>query len=75
VKTSTHRIVKVAERYTEPRLMRAEGATIGLTTCLRCGACIMLDPDELNLADVDAVELHERFHVDWAYVSSRAYTP
>lgn len=35
----------------------AEGARVGIVTCLRCGAAILLDPREFS---VDALTWHEK---------------
>lgn len=37
----------------------AEGARVGIVTCLRCGAAILLDPRE---SSVDALSVHRTWH-------------
>jgi len=46
-------------RWTPGRAMHAEGARVGLVTCLRCGAAILLDKDD----EQSALSLHEAFHI------------
>lgn len=43
--------------FTLPRALEAEGARIGIITCEKCGAALVLDPD-------DEFEVQER-HRDW----------
>lgn len=48
---------KFDEYFTACAAVEAEGARIGITTCLRCGAAVVLDPrDSQNFA---------RFHHEW----------
>jgi hypothetical protein len=44
--------------YTDVTAWVAEGARVGLMTCLTCGAAILLDPREGR----DAVQLHSEWH-------------
>ena len=46
--------------FTVPRALPAEGARIALVTCLRCGAALVLDPDD----NEDVLELHRRWHLN-----------
>lgn len=44
--------------YSAARPFAAEGARVGIYTCLRCGAALLADPgDKFN-----PMELHDRFH-------------
>lgn len=45
--------------YSEYRAWPAEGARVGLVTCMRCGAALLLDPYGPN-----PIEIHNRFHAD-----------
>lgn len=45
-------------KFTEPRGVAAEGARIGLMTCLRCGAALLIDPDDT----FDPAFVHRRWH-------------
>lgn len=45
-------------RETMATTLPAEGARIGIVTCLACGAALLLDPRD----DFDVVELHRRWH-------------
>jgi hypothetical protein len=46
------------DQYFEPATaLMAEGARVGLATCRKCGACVLLDPrDNINRA---------RQHYEW----------
>lgn len=44
--------------YTAPRAFAAEGARVALVSCLRCGAALLLDPDD----EEDAIVLHDDWH-------------
>lgn len=41
------------------RPFAAEGARVGLVTCLRCGAAILLDPSDA----IDPVAVHRAWHL------------
>lgn len=47
-----------AERYSRARAFDAEGARVGIITCLRCGAALLLDP----LDEFDVRALHSSSH-------------
>jgi hypothetical protein len=44
--------------FTAARMVGAEGARVGLITCLLCGATILLDPDD----SISALQLHTEWH-------------
>lgn len=46
------------ESYSTAAMVHAEGARIGLLTCLRCGASITMDPRD----EFDSLEIHEAWH-------------
>jgi hypothetical protein len=48
-------------RRTPYRAVEAEGARIGLLSCLDCGAVLMLDPDDAR-QDIDVVSIHTEWH-------------
>jgi hypothetical protein len=47
-----------AVSYTLARAIAAEGARIGIVTCLECGTAILIDPDDA----VDPLKLHDAWH-------------
>ena len=46
--------------YTRATIINAESARVGISTCLTCGAAILLDPRD----QVDARALHTKWHTD-----------
>lgn len=44
--------------FTEATAIAAEGARVGLVTCERCGATILVDPRD----DEDRLEQHAKWH-------------
>jgi hypothetical protein len=44
--------------YTGIRGWSAEGARVGIVTCKRCGAALLIDPGD----DFDVCDLHDVFH-------------
>ena len=44
--------------YTPYREVEAAGSRIGVMTCLRCGATVVLDPGDLE----PATAIHDRWH-------------
>ncbi len=46
------------QNFTTVRPYMAEGARIGVATCLRCGASISIDPGDT----FDVADLHDRWH-------------
>lgn len=45
-------------RYTPATVWAAEGARVGLATCERCGAALLVDPR----TSFDVFALHDAFH-------------
>lgn len=45
-------------QWTGYRAFTAEGARCALTTCLRCGAAVLIDPADAD----DPMTLHEQWH-------------
>lgn len=45
-------------------VVSAEGARVGLVTCSRCGATLLLDPRDLDRG-LDVVEMHEAWHEEY----------
>jgi hypothetical protein len=45
--------------YTSTRAWSAEGARVGLVTCRRCGAALLIDPAD----DFDVIQRHDEWHV------------
>jgi hypothetical protein len=43
---------------TGARAVPAEGARVGFVSCLRCGAALLLDPDDSD----NVIELHREWH-------------
>jgi len=50
-------------KYTDATAITAEGARIGIVTCCRCGAAILLDPR----AEWSAIEKHDEWHATQDY--------
>lgn len=50
------------ENYTGVRAVPAEGARIGLRTCKRCGAAILLDPGDATDLPASSSEIHDEWH-------------
>lgn len=46
------------EGYTAIRALEAEGARIGLVTCLQCGATVTIDPSD----EQSMIGLHDAWH-------------
>lgn len=52
-----------AAHYTPVTVWPAEGVRVGLVTCRRCGAAILLDPrDEDGSEDRTALGIHDAWH-------------
>jgi hypothetical protein len=49
----------ITDSFTRYRPVSAEGARIGVMSCLTCGAAIVLDPGDRT----DMVTLHYRWHL------------
>lgn len=47
--------------FTAPRPIAAEGARIGVVTCLVCGAAVVIDPAD-ERENVDPLALHREYH-------------
>ncbi len=45
--------------FTSYRAFLAEGARVAITSCMRCGVALLLDPEN----KVDVVNLHLEWHV------------
>lgn len=54
-----------ADNYTPVTVIAAEGARIGITTCLRCGAAIVL-----TMA-ADARAIHDAWHATYGTENAR----
>lgn len=46
--------------YSEATAVQAEGARVGVVTCLRCGVALLLDPR----SDKDVIAMHNQFHAE-----------
>lgn len=47
--------------YSYATVVLAEGARVGLITCLTCGAAVLNDHRDVD-AGINAIELHNRWH-------------
>lgn len=50
--------INLTPYWTNATAFEAEGARVGLVTCLMCGAAVLLDPRD----DKDPVALHTLWH-------------
>lgn len=48
----------MSDGFTAYRAISAEGARIGIASCLKCGAAIVIDPSDT----VNTFELHDDWH-------------
>ena len=46
------------EQFTSATAIQAEGARVGIVTCSRCGAAILLDPRD----SFDTLKMHDDWH-------------
>lgn len=49
--------------FTHATVVAAEGSRVGLVTCTRCGATVLLDPRD---DQVDRLEVHTQWHEELA---------
>lgn len=47
-------------RYTAMTVLNAEGARVGLVSCTRCGALVIIDPRDT----IDPAAVHDQWHDD-----------
>ena len=58
--------------YTGVRAFSAEGARVGLVSCLTCGAALLVDPAD---TDFNVFEKHDRWHRSLEVMHGYADTP
>jgi hypothetical protein len=64
---------KDGDHYTGFRGLAAEGARIGLLTCLRCGATVTIDPADQGGVASDDERSASQVHDDWHDTLHRAF--
>lgn len=60
------------QTYTAVRAWSAEGARVGLVTCMDCGAALLIDPSDEGF---NVIEQHDRWHRSLEAMHGWANTP